>query len=175
MHHGTAAILDSEYPFSALLRASDRDVLLGQIVESVWATTLELPVSRRDDGEDLDHGPGDHRTVVGTVRVEGAWPMTVALVGSLTLAARCAERMFAAQPGSLGSAELCDAWGELVNQVGGNLKALIQPPGRLGLPVVTEGDGYTWRAPGTRVINELTFASVGGRLRLTVARPDPAP
>lgn len=65
-----------------------------------------------------------------------------------------------------------DAWGELVNQIGGNLKALIAPPTQLSLPDVVVGETFLYRVPRTRSINEMTFACIGGRVRLTVLRPE---
>jgi hypothetical protein len=39
------------------------------------------------------------------------------------------------EPEALTEAEVRDGWGELVNMVGGNLKALVPPVSRLGLRV----------------------------------------
>jgi hypothetical protein len=39
---------------------------------------------------------------------------------------------------SLSESDVMDAWGELVNLVGGHLKALVPPVSRLGLPTVVE-------------------------------------
>ena len=36
--------------------------------------------------------------------------------------------------------DVADAWGELVNMIAGNLKALVPPPSQVSLPSVVEGD-----------------------------------
>jgi len=38
----------TEFPFAALLRATDRERLLMQIVASVWDNILELPIQARE-------------------------------------------------------------------------------------------------------------------------------
>ena len=73
----------------------------------------------------------------------------------------------------LTSAEVLDAWGELVNMVGGNLKALLPPPSYLSLPHVSESATYLHVEPGARTLNQLTFACRGHRLRLTVLHRQP--
>jgi hypothetical protein len=42
------------------------------------------------------------------------------------------------------------------------------PPSQVSLPSVVEGTTYTYRAPRTEVLNELTFACLGKRIRVTV-------
>jgi chemotaxis protein CheX len=86
------------------------------------------------------------------------------------LARHCAARMHGRDPAALTPAEVTDGWGELVNMVGRSLKGMLPPPSWLSLPVAREHPTYSYREEGTRVINELTFACLGRRLRLAVAR-----
>ena len=60
--------------------------------------------------------------------------------------------------------------GELVSVVGGNLKALLPPPTALSLPAVGEAGTWLSREEGTTVLNEVTFACLGERMRLTVLK-----
>jgi chemotaxis protein CheX len=68
----------------------------------------------------------------------------------------------------LTSTEVADAWGELLNMVGGNLKALLPPPSQVSLPCVRVSPTYVYSEPEVRVLNQVTFACLGHRLRLTV-------
>jgi chemotaxis protein CheX len=164
--------LDLEHPFSGLTRTADRERILIDILTLVWDSTLELPISLREsDGKEAaETGP----VVIGSIQVTGAWPCTLAIAASAELAAVCAERFYGRPASELPEADVMDAWGELVNQIGGNLKALIAPPTHLSLPDVMAGHTFTYRVPRTRIINEMTFACVGGRLRMTVLRPEQA-
>jgi hypothetical protein len=65
-HHSGSA----EFPFASLLRSSDRELILVQLMTSVWETILQLPILARDG-----HGPDpDHRRLGGH---RGADPPTV--------------------------------------------------------------------------------------------------
>jgi CheY-specific phosphatase CheX len=161
-----------EYPFSPQTRAADRDRILIDIVASVWDSMLGLPILVRDGQEDLDHG--DIHTLTGTVHVTGAWQGTLAMATPIVLATECAARMYDQPAGSLPLTEVQDAWGELCNMVAGNVKACLPPPCQISLPGVVEGTTYSYRVGRTRVLNELTFACLGKRIRLTVLQREDA-
>jgi len=82
----------------------------------------------------------------------------VALSCPFSFAAECGAMMYGRPAAELAASEVRDAWGELVNIVGGNLKALLTPPCRLGLPSVEDAATYSYREPHSRVLNQLTFA-----------------
>ncbi|HEU5169534.1 MAG TPA: chemotaxis protein CheX [Gemmatimonadales bacterium] len=163
-----------EFPFTSRSRMTDRDALLTQIVTSVWAAMLELPVLVRQGRDNLDGADAQLHTLTGTVHVTGAWDGTVAVAAPILLAGECAARLLGRDPGSLTLTDLQDAWGELVNVVAGNLKALVPPSCHLSMPAVVEGTSYTYRVPRSRVLNELTFACLGKRIRVTVLERDDA-
>jgi hypothetical protein len=48
--------------------------------------------------------------------------------GAASFAAECAAIMYGRRAEELTPPEVLDAWGELVNMVGGNLKALLPAP-----------------------------------------------
>ncbi|MDX2194257.1 MAG: chemotaxis protein CheX [Gemmatimonadales bacterium] len=164
----SVAALDSEYPFTALVRASDRDGLLVGIVTAVWEEMLDLPLSVRDDGDELDGAEQHGDILTGVIHIVGDWNGTVALAAPPSLATEFASRMLAAPPEALTKLEIEDTWGEMVNMVGGNLKALVPPPTQLSLPAVIAGQSYAYRVPNGRTLNEVTFACLGRRIRLTV-------
>lgn len=174
MSSGTQPTRQAEFPFAGKLRSSDREQMLVQVVASVWETLLGLPILAREDGraEDVDpcHGP----VLSGSIRIMGAWEGTTTLSAPRTFAAKCTGIMLERPAESLTELEIRDAWGELVNMVGGHLKALVPPPSRLGLPLVADliehpADGA---APAAgRPLNRITFACMGQRVRLTVEHP----
>lgn len=155
-----------EFPFTAHARSADRDLLLAGIVETVWESVLGLPILLRAP-EDLDGHPGG-ATLTASLQIVGAWNGAVAIAGPASLAAECAGHVLGIDPHALCPQDVGDAWGELANMIAGNLKALMPPPSRVSLPTIVEGLTYSWRIPGARVINELTFACLGKRIRVTV-------
>ncbi len=158
----------SEHPFVAEVRSADRDRLLVQLVASVWASMLELPILPREEPEDLDNDPRFQPALIGIVRITGAWQGSVAMSCRPSFAAECGAMVFRKNPAELDPSEVTDAWGEPVNMVGGNLKAMLPPVSQLSLPEVRENPTFSFREPQTKVFNELTFACLGKRLRVTV-------
>jgi hypothetical protein len=167
-----APYLHTEYPFAAMLRSGDRDRLLVQLVASVWENILQLPAQNRDTPESDPPKTTDLPLLGAAVRITGKWEGMVALTASRSLAAKCTAIMHQRQPDDLSEGEVRDGWGELTNMVGGNLKALVPPESRLSLPEIREATGYGWTEPGLRVLNQLTFACLGQRIRLCVLVPD---
>jgi chemotaxis protein CheX len=158
----------SDYPFATLLRASDRAQILCQVIQSVWDTALGLPVLPREGDE---RRPADaHDTIVGSVRITGAWEGVVAMSCPAWLATECSALMYGREARALTEAEIRDGWGELVNMVGGHIKALVPPLSRLALPVVGPATGADYRETDCKVLNEMTFACQGNRMRVTVLK-----
>ena len=147
----------TEFPFATLLRSSDRDQILIRLVVAVWDSLLQFPILiRAEHGADT-HAPLD--LLVGTIRITGPWPATVALIAPAAFAADCAVVMYSQPAATLSAGDIADAWGELSNIVGGNLKALLPPPSLLSLPEVEPGASFVYAPSGTRAVNDLTFAA----------------
>ena len=53
--------------------------------------------------------------------------------------------------------ELLDALGELVNIIGGNLKAYLPQPCHLSLPAAVGGWDYMLRFPGSHEVSQVVF------------------
>jgi chemotaxis protein CheX len=69
--------------------------------------------------------------LTGTMHITGAWEGTVAMSRAASFAAECGAVMHGRGATELTASEVLDAWGELVNMVGGNLKALLPPSSHL--------------------------------------------
>ena len=159
---------DPQCPYSSLLREDDRSVVLHDLITDIWRTALDLPLVQVDEASDE---PG-LKTCTAVVHLTGAFRGSVALTAGVPLAAECAARMFQTAAASLSALEVQDSWGELGNMVAGNLKALVSKPTVISLPTVMEGSTYTFRVPRASPINELTYACLGHRMRVTVLRAD---
>jgi hypothetical protein len=159
---------DPECPYSSLLREDDRAIVLHELIVDIWKTALELPLARVDDAPDE---PG-LKTCTAVVHLTGAFRGSVALTAAVPLATECSARMFQTSADKLSAAEVQDSWGEMCNMVAGNLKALVKKPSVISLPTVMEGSTYTFRIPRASPINELTYACLGHRMRVTVLRAE---
>ncbi len=153
-----------------MARAADRERVLVQLVASVWDSILHMAILARDSVEDLDNQSRHLPLLSGSVRISGTWEGRVVMCVPFFLAKECAAHMHGRVAAALTDDDVRDAWGELVNVVGGNLKALLPSPSQLSLPEV--GEASTWGAaePGTVSLNEVTFACLGERLRLTLLK-----
>jgi chemotaxis protein CheX len=89
------------------------------------------------------------------------------------LASAAAEAMFAAEPGSLSADEVSDALGELTNMIGGNIKSLLPAPSRLSVPSVAEGESYTVRIPGARLLESVVLVCSAGPLHIALWKVGP--
>ena len=130
---------------------TDLNTGIEQIVASVWATVLALPVQRAD--VDLDPSVS---LVTCVVQVEGSWEGAIVLRVPQPLAVRIASAMFGGDA-TPGQADVHDALGEIANMVAGNVKSLLPPPCRITLPVVATGRDYQVHMPGTKPSLEVGF------------------
>jgi chemotaxis phosphatase CheX-like protein len=104
-----------EFPFASLLRSSDRERILVQLMTSVWETILQLPILPREGHDGDEVRSGDLPLVAGRIQIAGAWEGTFAMTGPRSFAAKCAASMHGREPQALTEAEVRDGWGELVN------------------------------------------------------------
>ncbi|MGH7499057.1 MAG: chemotaxis protein CheX [Gemmatimonadales bacterium] len=63
------------------------------------------------------------------MRISGEWAGAVVMCVPFALARDCGAHMDRRPAAALTPAEVANFWGELVNMVGGNLKALLPPAG----------------------------------------------
>jgi chemotaxis protein CheX len=76
--------------------------------------------------------------------------------------------MFGQEPDEVSEDDVNDAFGEIANMTGGNVKNLLMGPSRLALPTVTGGVGFRVVIPGARVSNRIGFTCDGQPLVVTV-------
>jgi chemotaxis protein CheX len=128
---------------------------LSEVTENVWSGFLNIPLHRAGESQPAAC------EVAASISIEGAWNGSLTVCCSRTLANRVAASMFGSA--DLGE-ELCsDALGEIANIIGGNIKATLPAPSRLGLPQYHVG----WSAPNTGEV--VSFRSDGEPLYVLLA------
>jgi hypothetical protein len=105
-----------------------------QIVADVWQSLLGQQAAQ------VEHAFGLDGTLTGSVDVRGDWTGLV----TVTLPRRAADAVTRSMLGFDAADEVMDedvrdAVGELANVIGGNVKALVPRPARLGLPRIVSG------------------------------------
>lgn len=110
-----------------------------EVVLSVWRSFApESYEPWADEAAVVD--PREAGAMSGSITVTGDWTGVVTLACSAGAAARWARVMLMLPEDEVPASEdVYDTISELVNVVGGNIKALCAQGGQLGLPVVAEG------------------------------------
>ncbi|MCA9518977.1 MAG: chemotaxis protein CheX [Myxococcales bacterium] len=109
---------------------------LADIVLALGEDTLGIWLARRAfDVAALDR---DH-AVTASVDIAGAHPSTLFVSCSEPLARVISARMFGGAEDDATVGELADALAEVANIVGGNVKAMLEPPTTLALPEPVPG------------------------------------
>jgi chemotaxis protein CheX len=76
--------------------------------------------------------------------------------------------MFEMDEAEVGDGEVADAFGELANIIGGNLKCLLPEPSQLSLPTVSLGAEHAVTVPGAGLLEHLELDCDGDRLHIAV-------
>ncbi|MBO9521510.1 MAG: chemotaxis protein CheX [Nocardioidaceae bacterium] len=134
-----------------------------EITGAVWDTVLQLPLSSTTAA-----GTGGAHEAHAAVHISGTWNGSVALSCSRTLVRRAAGAMFQAAPEELDEAEVRDAFGELANMVGGQVKSLLPEPCQLSLPAVSYGEAHAFAVPGAVVVTQVGLDCLDEGLDVTV-------
>jgi chemotaxis protein CheX len=116
-----------------------------EISKSVWSSMLGVDVAASAPVQ-IPHGA--ERFTVGSVQISGDWSGVISLACPSTLAREAAALMFGVEADKATAQEIQDAWGEIVNMIGGNIKSLIPGSCQLGLPTVAEGREFCVVIPG---------------------------
>lgn len=103
------------------------------IVEQVWESLLRTPAVPWS-------GPltGSDVRLAAEVVLSGDWNGVVRLSCDRVAAEQIAGTMFAARGEELPEEDVHDAFGEVVNVIGGNVKGSLEGTTSLGLPVVSD-------------------------------------
>lgn len=130
---------------------------IATFTKEIWTLVLNQGIAETDQ-------PllKDANLINSTVHITGAWRGTVVLVLPKAVAQNAAAGMFAMDATAMTSLHVHDAVGELVNMIGGNLKALLPPPCFLSLPSVTHGQDVEMNIIGGRCLGKTAFETTDG-------------
>ncbi|WP_136518519.1 MULTISPECIES: chemotaxis protein CheX [Cellulomonas] len=110
--------------------------------------------------------PGWQEPVTAWVDLQGDWAGRASLTTETSTAHALARALLGfGEDEPVERADLVDAFGEVVNVVGGNVKSLLETTGSLGLPQVADVDPGL---PGGLVLSEMVLAWHGRALELVV-------
>lgn len=146
------------------MQSSELEDALFEIVQDIWTTLLGFEVQRVSPANGVGLARGD-ATVTGCIQISGAWKGTVVMEFSAALAARVASGWLETGP-TVSAEDIQDVVGELVNILGGNVKALLPSASHLSLPVVAEGTDYELTVLKSRVFGRVHLACGGDSLRV---------
>ena len=126
-----------------------------QVTTAIWEATLGLaiePIAAFPDGCAAQPG------MDGLVTIAGDWAGAVAVQMPVPLARVVAGIMFRLDAAEVSADDVVDAIGEIANQTGGNVKALMPGASTLSLPAVAPSEGYGLRLPDMDVVTRVVFA-----------------
>jgi chemotaxis protein CheX len=142
-----------------------------QLARQIWETLLGSPLEC-EPSPPLGARPA---TQVACVQITGGWCGAVIIECDPELARQAAGAMFGTRPELAGPSDMQDAVAEIVNMMGGHVKALFAEPCALSLPTVINGGDFTARFPGGRVLFSLPLQLNGAHLTITLLeRIEPA-
>jgi chemotaxis protein CheX len=137
--------------------------MLGQIVQSVFATMMGLDVFPSDVPF---HSHCDRLT--SFVHLTGGWNGAVMLDCNSKQARQFAGRILSMDPPDSVDDDVRDVLGELANMIGGNMKCAMVPGVRLSMPTVMQGNDYDMRICGSATTERLAFRCEDGPFWITV-------
>ena len=131
---------------------------IAEISKSVWSSMLGLDIQ---ESAPVELPRADERYMIGSIQITGGWNGVVTLACPSTLSREVAALMFGVELEKATPSEIQDAWGEITNMIGGNIKSLIQGSSQLSLPTVAEGRDFCMGIPGVRPRGKHFFACNG--------------
>jgi chemotaxis protein CheX len=138
---------------------------LEAILRDVWSALMLDAPAPADPGHPSE---GTVDVVTATVSVTGEWNGHISVQTGYPTAAALGGAMLGIEPADVERGDLIDAMGELVNIVGGNIKAMLEPPNQLSLPHVVVGasDSYHW--PGAVEMCHVDAFAAGGTVSVSI-------
>ncbi len=144
---------------------------VAEIVSSVWQS-LDLQIELIPEPNPLSRSNWE---LTGCIQITGAWRGALTATCGQSLGRSIASAMLGMSEDEVSSDDINDALGEIVNMLGGNVKALLPPPCQLSLPSVTSGSQYYLTVSQAKVVNTLHFESSGHPLILQVLEDASSP
>ena len=129
----------------------------------VCSILLDFEISPLPDSYEMPSA----KMFLGSVQITGEWNGAIMLSLPSTLVNTLTEKMFSLESGKASIEEKKDAIGEMVNMIGGNIKALLPQPCALSAPLMAlEGD--TLHFPSTKMVTHCKFECAGKPFALSL-------
>lgn len=138
------------------------------IVQSILSTMLEL------EAIPCVLSPTEKRQhqVTGCIQISGQWQGAVVVQSSDDLARTFAGRLLQESGDSLTEADIRDAFAEMTNMIGGNIKGQVPGPSLLSIPSVTTGQDFDFHLSSATTIRDLAIECHGETLRIMLFEED---
>ena len=140
------------------------------IVQSILSTTLELE-SFACDRSSTVNAQGN---VSGCIQISGEWQGAVVIQSPESLAQTFASKFFELSKEELSEDDLRDAFAELTNMIGGNIKGQVPCPSFLSIPSVTTGQDFDFHLSNAVMVRDLDVQCEGEKLRIMMFEEDKA-
>ncbi len=134
-----------------------------QIVLDVFTSMLTMDVERVDASADPSS-----RVLTATVHFVGSWKGALCMECTPQQTFEYTKRLLGIERPTEVSEDVCDAFGELANMIGGNLKAVLPPLVQLSMPSVVRGEDYAMRICNAVTACNLAFDSELGVFHVTL-------
>ncbi len=138
------------------------------IAQNILSTMLEIeanPVGPTPIVKRLDQ-------VTGCIQISGEWQGAVVIQSSVEFARTVASRLFDESLANLLEDDLRDAFAELTNMIGGNIKGQVPCPSFLSIPSVTTGQDFDVHLSNATIIRDLVLDCNGEKLRIMMFEED---
>lgn len=133
-----------------------------QIVLDVFASMLSMYVERVETSPQPDA-----KVLTAAVYFVGSWKGALRIECTPEQVFEYTKRLLDVEPTEVNE-DVCDAFGELANMIGGNLKAVLPPVVQLSMPSVVRGQDYAMRICKAVTACSLAFHSELGVFRVTL-------
>jgi chemotaxis protein CheX len=139
------------------------------IMERIWQTTVGGSIQHTDCGDEALVAAD---SLTASIYFRGSFTGLLAATCRESLARQIAAHMLQTPLDSNSVEDVRDAIGEVVNILGGNVKALLPAPCQLSLPAVLEGDmaELLLLGPASETLDTVCFDCDGERLVLRLIR-----
>lgn len=152
---------------SSMLRVETYHSEIERIVRDVFLTMTSYETTPSHD----EYSPSQDR-VTCAIFFAGAWQGGVILECTTAMAFEFTSRLMRIPSPDSFNDDVCDALGELVNMIGGNLKSVLPPGSSLSIPTVVEGSNYSLRICGHNRNEKMAFTSLDGPFWVTLVEID---
>ena len=141
-----------------------------QYNKMVWTTLLGFDIKPQPGPFDIS----PEKIVTGSVQVTGKWNGVISIYLPPSLVSRVTETMFSLNSGEATLETQKDAVGELINMIGGNIKAMLPHPCTLSTPIYSI-EGQSQQFPFTKKVAECKFVCHGDSFALSVYEQEKEP